>query len=162
MAVHKLQFPTLRFGSKFSHTVFNVSRVTKLHHGCLQFVHCLSKKFCSVRDHSTGGSNSAGTEEDSCKCCTTTTFHPQNINFQGQSCTSDSSSNDDSNILNGSGSVYSPEEDIIAIGESESLYEVDSSCTSNDNEWMMKNEQRTRNNTTQQDICLFIHANFDR
>ena len=96
-----------------------------------------------MRDHSTGDSDSARTEEKSCKCCATTTFLPQNINFQGQSCTSDSSSDDDSNILEGSGSVYSPEEDIIEIGESESLYDDDSSCTSKDKEWMMNNEQRT-------------------
>ena len=81
-----------------------------------------------MRDHSTGGFSSAETEVESCRCCATTTFLPQNINFQGQSCTSDSSSDDNSNILEGSGSVYSPEEDIIEIGESESLYDDDSSC----------------------------------
>ena len=73
----------------------------------------VSEKHSSVRDHSTNGSNSAETEEKSCKCCATTTFLPQNINFQGQSCTSDSSSDDDSNILEGSGSVYSPEKTIL-------------------------------------------------
>ena len=98
-----------------------------------------SDKHYLVRDHSTGDSDSARTEEKSCKCCATTTFLPQNINFQGQSCTSDFSSDDDSNILEGSWSVYSPEEDIIEIGESESLYDDDSSCTSKDKECMMIN-----------------------
>ena len=73
----------------------------------------VSEKYCLVHDHSTGGSNSAETEEKSCKCCATTTFLPQNITFQGQSCTSVSSSDDDSNILEGSGSVYSPEKTIL-------------------------------------------------
>ena len=59
------------------------------------------EKHSSVCDHSTGGSNSAETDEKSCKCCATTTFLPQNITFQGQSCTSVSSSDDDSNILEG-------------------------------------------------------------
>ena len=103
------------------------------------------EKYSSVCDHSTGGFNSAETEGESCKCCATTTFLPQNINFQGQSCTSDFSSDDDSNILEGSGSVYSPEEDIIEIGESESLYDDDSSCTNKAKEWLMNNEQH---NTT--------------
>ena len=62
---------------------------------------------------SNGGSNSAETDEKSCKCCATTTFLPQNITFQGQSCTSVSSSDDDSNILEGSGSMYSPEKTIL-------------------------------------------------
>ena len=103
----------------------------------------VSDKHYSVCDHSTGGSNSAETEEESCKCCATTIFIPQNINFQGQSYTSDSSSNDNSNILEGSGSVYSPEEDNIELGESGTLHEDDSSCTSKDKQWMMINEQWT-------------------
>ena len=85
-----------------------------------------------VRDHSTGGSTSAGTEEKGCKCCTTTAFFPGNINFQGQNSTSNSSSDDDSNILEGLGSVYSLEEDKIEIVELESMYDDDSSCTSED------------------------------
>ena len=71
------------------------------------------EKHSLVCDHSTGGSNSAETEEKSCKCCETTTFLPQNTTFQGLSCTSVSSSDDDSNILEGSGSVYSPEKTIL-------------------------------------------------
>ena len=71
------------------------------------------EKHSLVCDHSTGGSNSTETEGESWKYCATTTFPSQNINFQGQSCTSVSSSDDDSNILEGSGSVYSPEKTIV-------------------------------------------------
>ena len=113
-----------------------------------------SVKHFLVRDHSTGGSNSAEAEEERCKCCATTTFLSQNINSQCQSCTNDSLSNDDSNILDGSGSVYSAEEDIIEIGESESLYDDDSSCTCKDKRWMINNEQQT----TQQNKWYFYSS----
>ena len=73
----------------------------------------VSEKYCLVHNHSTGGSDSAETEEESCKCCATTTFLPQNMTFQGQSCTSDSSSDDDSDILEGSGRVYFLEKTIL-------------------------------------------------
>ena len=109
----------------------------------------VSEKYCSVQNHSTGGYHSTGTEEESCKCCATATFLPGNMTFQGQSCTSDFSSDEDSNILEGSGSMYFLEEDVIEPDESESLYDDDSSCTSKDKRWMMNNEQWTMINKQQ-------------
>ena len=117
----------------------------------LQLVYRVSEKYYNVRVHPTGCSNSDETEEESSKCCPTTTFIPENITFQGQCCGSDCSSDVESVFSKDLGGVHSPEEHDIKPDEPERLYDNNGSCSS-----------QVKNKSDDDDIVKECYSVFNR
>ena len=116
--------------SRCPHFTYNEAAVMKLRQECLQLVCRVSEKYCNVRLDPTECSTFVDTNEESCKCCSKTTFLPESMTSHGQRIVSDCSSDEGSIISDDSGSVYSPEDHNIELDES---YDDTSSSSNLDN-----------------------------
>lgn len=89
----------------------NESEVMTLREECLRLVCRISQKYCTVRKSQANITRPHETEENSCACCNTTSFLPENLIPEDDNSESDYSTDADSIFSQGSGSLYTPEEE---------------------------------------------------